>query len=516
MERSSRRRNGGSARASSAYHEPLRQVGRTLRVAWRCGSFFVKYGCSGRRAPNLWSESFFRTATARLDCKTAATMPIGMSFHMGNSRSSQAARAAPSQASARELVSLREENAAQAKQLAELTRQLQQMHAAAHKAPVDVSDGFGGGSSSADALRGKLMTAQKQVSEAQAKLNKVLVAAAATSRAGHLRSLPELIGPPPSRTWDDEWVKLKAESYRLSGQGEETVEEDEAYVREHDSIAKYVEQEGVKMDIEYLIQQNWPAERARTYALLFTCADALGRALRERDPCYAASTYALGEALFAQRQGASSSEEEQKAAMEQKHHITPRHHDGRPRPPLPQPMYAHLNGLFSLAERDPAWEQLEIPDGTGFRGLTSSALVHASCDPMNFSEEGFCVNSSDPNDPTKFILTPQHSDVVCFVSNYDDEHGAHSAIVTSDSSGDFPPNTLFRLKCVYEPGEWEAPAAEGMQPVFPMQRLLEVTATYQPPRAGLTHEDTGGSKMCGSFVTLSYNKREAFYAVWTI
>ena len=129
-------------------------------------------------------------------------------------------------------------------------------------------------------------------------------------------------------------------------------------------------------------------------------------------------------------------------------------------------MYAHLNGLFSLAERDPAWEQLEIPDGTGFRGLTSSALVHASCDPMNFSDEGFCVNSSDPDDPTKFKLIPQHSDVVCFVSNYDDEHGAHSAIVTSDSSGDFPPNTLFRLKCVYEPGEWEAPAAEGMETIW--------------------------------------------------
>ena len=117
---------------------------------------------------------------------------------------------------------------------------------------------------------------------------------------------------------------------------------------------------------------------------------------------------------------------------------------------------------------------------------------------MLFTEEGFVVNTTDPEDPTKFLLVPQHSDVVCFVSFADDEHGAHSAIITSDTSGDFPPNTLFRLKNVVEAGGWEAPGG-----TFPQQRLLEVTATYQPPRSGLTLGDSGGSKMCGSAVTLS-------------
>ena len=348
------------------------------------------------------------------------------------------------------------------------------------------------------------MEAQRHVGKAQVALNRLLVAAPATSRAGHLRALPELIGPPPNdRTWQDEWVKLKAESYRLSGQGEETVEEDEAYVREHDPIDKYIQQEGVAADIQHLVDQGWPPDRAQVYALLFTCVDALGRALGQRDPCYSASMYALCEALFAQRQGAEDDADVAKRRMQ----MTPRRPDadGRRRSALPQPMYAHLHGLFSLAERDPAWESLETPDGTGFRGLTSSALVHASWDPRLFTEAGFSVTTTNPQDSTQFLLVPQDSDVVCFVSMPDDEHGAHSAIVTADSSGDFPPNTLFRLKNICDPGGWEAPGG-----VRPMQRLLEVTATYQPPHAGLAAEHSGGSKMCGSLITLSYNRREAF------
>ena len=70
-------------------------------------------------------------------------------------------------------------------------------------------------------LRKKLMVTQRSVHMTQESLTSLLVAAPATSRAGHLRSLPELIGPPPVHSWKDEWVKLKAESYRLSDQGEE-------------------------------------------------------------------------------------------------------------------------------------------------------------------------------------------------------------------------------------------------------------------------------------------------------
>ena len=102
-------------------------------------------------------------------------------------------------------------------------------------------------------------------------------------------------------------------------------------------------------------------------------------------------------------------------------------------------------------------------------------------------------------------LDVQDSPIVCFESRPDDEHGAHSAVETSHGCGGFPPNTLFRLKEVKAAGTWEAPGG-----CRPQQRLLVVTATYQPPREGYVPRDSGGSKMCGSAVTLSYKTRDAF------
>ena len=307
-------------------------------------------------------------------------MPPAMNFHFRRSSPTSSARSA-------EVDALRAENAEQAKKLQALEAQLETLGGLQAAQPVDSGTDMSPEArrNASGQLRKKLMEAQRHVGKAQVALNRLLVAAPATSRAGHLRALPELIGPPPNdRTWQDEWVKLKAESYRLSGQGEETVEEDEAYVREHDPIDKYIQQEGVAADIQHLVvDQGWPPERAQVYTLLFSCVDALGRALSQREPCYAASTYALCEALFAQRQGAEDDADVAKRRMQ----MTPRRPDaeGRRRSALPQPMYAHLHGLFSLAERDPAWKSLEIPDGTGFRGLTSSALVHASSDPRLFT-----------------------------------------------------------------------------------------------------------------------------------
>jgi len=350
-----------------------------------------------------------------------------------------------------------------------------------------------------NALRGHLMEAQRKVTQTQAALQGMLPELTATSRAGYLRTLPELIGPPPPidqlmEAYKAEWVPLKAESYRLSGQGEATVEEDEAYVAEHDNWEKFVSQLWVQDDIKALMEMGWPYKRAECYTMLFTCVEALGRALSQSDKCYAASTYALSDTLFAQRRGAD--------AQDATKLVTRR--SSRAEEPDPYPkLYCNRTGLFSLTDRESRWESLEIPDGTGFRGLTSSALTHASADHRFFSEEGFMVlESSETGEPVlRCALT---SDVICFESAADDEHGAHAAVVTSPDSGDFPPNTLFRFKEVKAPGTWQAPGG-----VFPKQRLLVVTATYQPPRTGVIAEGEGG-RMCGSPVTLSYNKRETF------
>ena len=72
-----------------------------------------------------------------------------------------------------------------------------------------------------------------------------------------------------------------------------------------------------------------------------------------------------------------------------------------------------------------------------------------------------------------------HCDVVGFESRLFDEDGMHSAVILEcDSRGAFPPNTLFCLKRIVQPGEWVAPGG-----VRPMQRLLVVTATFRAPAA---------------------------------
>ena len=70
-----------------------------------------------------------------------------------------------------------------------------------------------------------------------------------------------------------------------------------------------------------------------------------------------------------------------------------------------------------------------------------------------------------------------------------------------------PPNTLFRLKQIKAPGEWEAPGG-----IFPKQRLLVVTATYLPPvGGGITDKGGGGdSKLCAKPFTLAYGNRTAY------
>ena len=41
------------------------------------------------------------------------------------------------------------------------------------------------------------------------------------------------------------------------------------------------------------------------------------------------------------------------------------------------PTFTNLRGLNSLANSDPAWERLTVPDSTGFCGVCSSSLVAA-------------------------------------------------------------------------------------------------------------------------------------------
>jgi len=330
-----------------------------------------------------------------------------------------------------------------------------------------------------DDLRASLQAAQATIAGAQSCLSILLQAGTATSRAGYLRTLDELIGPPPEkRTWHDEWVPMCCEFNVLNGTAAKEPEwADPEYVKVHDTIEENTSH--FRSSIDGLVARGWPFEAAQAYKLLNINSNATAAALRERDTRYAASTYQLCDVLFAQRRPGE----------------------------VPPPLYLHRRGKYSLVEQEPAWERLEEPDRTGFCGLTCSSVIEASCEPANFSEGGYALRLV--NKARGVYYEHRDGDVICLESAPDDENGCHSAILLEhDQKGAFPPNTLFRLKEVRAAGQWEAPPASSG--VYPNQRLLVCTATYQPPRAGLAAGGEGSGKMVGAAAMLSYGKRTAY------
>jgi len=328
-------------------------------------------------------------------------------------------------------------------------------------------------SASTNSLRVFLVQAFSAAAETQETLIRLTPTAPATSRARFLLSLNELVGPPPlRRTWRDDWVPLRIEYLKLTGQGRLA---SEVSVRASAPLEKKIRQWGG--DIDALVARGWPRESAETYRVLSTVSNALGRALRGRDPAYNAAIYAVNEVLYAQQQPAEH---------------------------LPKLMYAPRRGAWSLSTEEPQWEQLEVPDRTGFRGVTSSTITQAAREPQNFSEAGFCVKYTNTNGDIEW--NPQDTDIICFESIPDDQWAGHSAILlNSDEHCAFPLNTLFRLKEVLQPGTWEAPGGS-----FPMQRLFVVTASYKAPFSDITNHGLGVSKVCTPTASLSYGNRNAF------
>jgi len=261
----------------------------------------------------------------------------------------------------------------------------------------------------------------------------------------YLVPLQELLGMLPSRTWQQEWNQLVIEMLLLRGYSRRDYA-NETWVMQNNTIEHNKVNFGE--EIEQLISAGWETERAVACVLLFAVRQSMARALRERDPCFAASTYALTDLLT----------EEARKQQRSAH------------PPM-RPLYINLRGAHGLEVDDPAWSQLEVPDASGFRGLISNAVVKGESDPRNFSELGFCARETYVNNLVKYEV--QNSDVVCFESAPADENGLHAAVMFGDGPrGAFPPNCLFELTRVVEEG-FEAPNG-----VFVRQRLLVVRATF--------------------------------------
>lgn len=342
-----------------------------------------------------------------------------------------------------------------------------------------------------EALRRRILQLQYELSLSRNQLAKQTPGGSRTSRAGFLRSLDELIGPrSPEASWDgDAWLALRSLTWRIKPEPNHGVDPDWSddrlleHVKAHSTARQYEEQYRRK-SISDLVTRHWDEDTARCYAVLSSQGPALARALRERDATIAPCVHALYDCIY-------------RRSLEQN-----RRSPSHVQIPL---LYRHLKGTYSLCEIDESWKDIESPDNTGFQGFCSSGITVADCDPANFDELGYRRRWQRGDE---IIYYSEPSDVVCFVSRSGDAFGCHCAVLTyTDMTGAFPPNTLFRLKEVKQPGSWEAPGG-----IFPQQRLLVVTATYLNPRSSTAsaHSGMSGAKMCPGRMTLSYGDRNAY------
>ena len=237
-----------------------------------------------------------------------------------------------------------------------------------------------------------------------------------TSRAGYLLTLREKIGPKPDdRRWVDEWERMNREYHvdkcrrealaeaedRLAGdelaegwQAKAEADLDSttfmftAYRKaDYDSLAKLRVDSRYKGEIDQLENEaGWTRDDAEAWVILGLRRDMLAKSLATGDRRFAASIYAISEALLHAPQ------------------LPAYLGEGA----LPPPLFRHLDGKHSLAASDPQWSHVKEWDRNGFRGLTSAAIVRAMCSPTNFSSRGWIETVKKRDAPTQYAVCPPH------------------------------------------------------------------------------------------------------------
>eukprot|EP00322_Chrysochromulina_rotalis_P013764 CAMPEP_0115837498 /NCGR_PEP_ID=MMETSP0287-20121206/5250_1 /TAXON_ID=412157 /ORGANISM="Chrysochromulina rotalis, Strain UIO044" /LENGTH=718 /DNA_ID=CAMNT_0003291007 /DNA_START=17 /DNA_END=2173 /DNA_ORIENTATION=+ len=322
-------------------------------------------------------------------------------------------------------------------------------------------------------VRKSLLDNQETAVELRTAL-KALTSIGASSRAAYLQTLQEQIGPPPARTWQEEWHAINVERLLLLGNDKEDLPS-------YPSIEDMLRMASGNISL-CVSEGQWEREQAECFWCLQAESAPISKALSEGSARYAASTYAFSGALFSVVQARSRT---------------------LPTPAqLPPPTYYPLRGKYSLCARDANWDRLEEPDVNGFCGLTSSAPVKTTGIAAHFTPSGLGVNIKVDGCSQ---LKVQDSPVVMFESALPDDHGMHApvTILPGEFECHFPPNTLFRLVRTEEDG-FDAPGGVRVR-----QRLLVVRATYREPMAGSGGVDAP-SKLCGYPVTLKYGDRQAY------
>ena len=145
------------------------------------------------------------------------------------------------------------------------------------------------------ALRCCLLGAQNGIDAAQTGLNRLQPTIGRSTRAGFLRTLPELIGAAPSRHWHEEWAALSAEY--LSVEHPELMSMSEVERHEFIEMSPIHAIEGKLRDYDGLInalqRRGWERRHAEAYTLLYPLRAPLSRALSKLDDRFGASTCAL-------------------------------------------------------------------------------------------------------------------------------------------------------------------------------------------------------------------------------
>jgi len=285
-----------------------------------------------------------------------------------------------------------------------------------------------------------------------------------TSRMAYLKTLAEAFARP------------KFEDGALEREWDQMCSERDG-VKDGDAPPSYEKvQEDYKKSIRERIEAGWEKAHAINYCLLSSLhargpmARALSKEAAQERGCYAHSAYALMDSLQSRILAPFPESCPEDAERGEDH---------------PGRYYRNLTGIGSLVDDDPQWKKIEVPDETGFSGLTTHAILRPSRVLFQFDSQGWKSQVKS----NIYELSPG-DDVVAFDNLPKDDHGFHHGISVSTAGSEvgtyvcaththtythtrihthihkhpqvgtsvaYPPYTLVRLKKVYKAGDWSAP-----------------------------------------------------------
>ena len=250
----------------------------------------------------------------------------------------------------------------------------------------------------------------------QSLTTKLISAGHKTSRMAYLKTLAEAFERPKFKDgaleseWDQmciEWEQMCRDSGMSHGEAPPSYERI---------------QEDFKKSIRERMEAGWEKAHAINYCLLSSIhargpmARALSKEAAKERGRYAHSAYALMDSLQSRIMAPVPESRPEDAERGEDH---------------PGRYYRNLTGIGSLVADDPQWEKIEVPDETGFRGLTTHAILRPSRILFQFDTRGWKSQVRS----NVYELSPG-DDVVAFDNLPRDDHGFHHGISVSTAGSE--------------------------------------------------------------------------------